>query len=110
MKNTRQLIRTNIVADAEALAWVDQQTSGTALDRSKILRTLVAALRASGLDLTRFGSEQELAAVCTVGLRSAAAQFPNYTLSGARTAHRARDIHTGDTGTTHRTIHTGGPR
>ena len=81
MKDKRKFTRTNVMLDSEGNAWLDQQASGAALDRSKILRALVAALRASGFDLARFQSEDHLMVVCTAGLRSAAGQFPNYTLS-----------------------------
>jgi hypothetical protein len=81
MKNKRASIRVNVVLDGEGNAWLDRHAGrASLLDRSKALRALVAALRASGLDLARFKSEQDLAVIATCGLRSAASQFPAYTL------------------------------
>lgn len=72
-------VRLNVVLNAEDTAWLDRAATGTVFDRSKVIRLLLAGLRASGLSLERFGSELELGVVLTCGLRGAAAQFPQYT-------------------------------
>jgi len=38
MKDKRKFTGTNVMLDSEGNAWLDQQASGAALDRSKILR------------------------------------------------------------------------
>ncbi len=78
MKGKRAFKRISLMVDKNA--WLDRGANRTALDHSKIVRALVAAFRASGLDLARFESEQDLAVIATCGLRSAASQFPGYRL------------------------------
>jgi len=77
VKDKPALRRLNVMLEKDT--WLDEQASRAAFDRSKVLRALVAALRGSGMDLPRFESEEQLAVVCMLGLRSAAVQFPQYT-------------------------------
>ena len=87
MNHERAFIRVNLVLNGALSHWLDQQTEairragGAKVTRSGIVRAILAALRGSGLDLTRYRAEDQLMVVATVGLRSAALQFQgHYTL------------------------------